>query len=211
MTDSCALPGAGTARAFAPASVDTPSVTASDADGGTLTPPAEQTPLQRETPAPPVRTWVGPSAPERLALLRRTRSIAIVGASANASRASYFVATYLLSSSPYDVYFVNPRAKEILGRPVYPSLEALPVVPDLVDVFRKHDDLPTVLDETLAVGAKTLWLQLGSWHEDVARRGEAEGLDVVMDRCVKIEHARFHGGLHLAGFDTGVISSRRAL
>jgi predicted CoA-binding protein len=109
------------------------------------------------------------------------------------------------------VYFVNPRAKEILGRPVYPSLEALPVVPDLVDVFRKHDDLPTVLDETLAVGAKTLWLQLGSWHEDVARRGEAAGLDVVMDRCVKIEHARFHGGLHLAGFDTGVISSKRAL
>ena len=65
------------------------------------------------------------------------------------------------------------------------------------------------IDETLAVGARTLWLQLGSWHEDVARRAEEAGLDVVMDRCVKIEHARFHGGLHLAGFDTGVISSRR--
>ncbi|WP_298460696.1 CoA-binding protein [uncultured Cellulomonas sp.] len=166
--------------------------------------------MQREDAAP-ARTWLGPSAPERLALLRRTRSIAIVGASANPSRASYFVATYLLSSSPYDVYFVNPRATEILGRTVYPSLEALPVVPDLVDVFRKHDDLPTVLDETLAVGAKALWLQLGSWHEDVARRAQEHGLDVVMDRCVKIEHARFHGGLHLAGFDTGVISSRRAL
>jgi len=72
-----------------------------------------------------------------------------------------------------------------------------------------NDDLPTVLDEAIAVGAKALWLQLGSWHEDVARRGEAAGLDVVMDRCVKIEHARFHGGLHLAGFDTGVISSKR--
>ena len=193
------------------------------------TPPAEQTPLQREAvpaadagaaacaiPAPGTgarapRTWTGPSAARRLEILHRTKSIAIVGASANASRASYFVATYLLSSSPYDVYFVNPRATEILGRPVYPSLEALPVVPDLVDVFRRHDDLPTVLDETLAVGAKTLWLQLGSWHEDVARRAEAAGLDVVMDRCVKIEHARFHGGLHLAGFDTGVISSRRSL
>ena len=79
----------------------------------------------------PERTWVGPNAAQRLALLRRTRSIAVVGASANASRASYFVATYLLSSSPYDVYFVNPRASEILGRPVYPSLDALPVVPDL--------------------------------------------------------------------------------
>jgi predicted CoA-binding protein len=162
------------------------------------------------TPAP-ARTWQGPSAPERLALLRRTRSIAIVGASNNPARASYFVTTYLLSSSPYDLYLVNPRESEILGQPVYPSLDALPVVPDLVDVFRRHDDLPTVLDETLAVGAKALWLQLGSWHEDVARRGEAAGLDVVMDRCVKIEHARFHGGLHLAGFDTGVISSRRAL
>ena len=157
------------------------------------------------------RTWQGPSAPERLALLRRTRSIAIVGASNNPARASYFVTTYLLSSTPYDVYLVNPRETEILGQPVYPSLAALPVVPDLVDVFRRHDDLPTVLDETLAVGATALWLQLGSWHEDVARRGEEAGLTVVMDRCVKIEHARFHGGLHLAGFDTGVISSRRAL
>jgi uncharacterized protein len=156
------------------------------------------------------RTWQGPSAPERLRILRSTRSIAIVGASANPARASYFVATYLLSSSPYDVYFVNPRATEILGHPVYPSLADLPVVPDLVDVFRRHEDLPTVLDETIAVGAKTLWLQLGSWHEAVARKAEAAGLNVVMDRCVKIEHARFHGGLHLAGFDTGVISSRRA-
>ncbi|TKR22370.1 CoA-binding protein [Cellulomonas hominis] len=159
----------------------------------------------------PERTWQGPSAPDRLALLRRTRSIAIVGASNNPARASYFVTTYLLSSTPYDVYLVNPRETSILGQPVYPSLDALPVVPDLVDVFRRHDDLPTVLDETLAVGAKALWLQLGSWHEDVATRGEAAGLTVVMDRCVKIEHARFHGGLHLAGFDTGVISSRRAL
>ena len=158
-----------------------------------------------------MRTWEGPSARERQAILARTTTVAIVGASDNPSRASYFVATYLLSTSPYEIWFVNPRATEILGRPVYPSLEALPVVPDLVDVFRRHDDLPTVLDETLAVGARTLWLQLGSWHEDVARRAQSAGLDVVMDRCVKIEHARFHGGLHLAGFDTGVISSRRAL
>ena len=155
------------------------------------------------------RTWVGPTAPERLAILGRAKSIAIVGASDKPSRASYFVATYLLSSSRYRVYFVNPVATEILGQPVYKSLADLPEVPDLVDVFRRHDDIPSVLDETIAIGAKTLWLQLGSWHEEVAAKAEAAGLDVVKDRCVKIEHARFHGGLHLAGFDTGVISSKR--
>nr|WP_242608104.1 CoA-binding protein [Xylanibacterium ulmi] len=161
-------------------------------------------------PSSHARTWQGPSAPERLALLRRTTSVAIVGASDNPARASYFVATYLLSSSPYDVYFVNPRATSILGRPVYRSLADLPVAPDLVDVFRRHEDLPDVAREAVAVGAKALWLQLGSWNEQAAAISEAGGLDVVMDRCVKIEHARFHGGLHLAGFDTGVISSRRA-
>ncbi len=155
------------------------------------------------------RTWEGPSATERLAILRRSKSIAIVGASTNAARASYFVSTYLLSSSDYRIYFVNPRATEILGQPVYPDLASLPETPDIVDVFRRHDDLPGVLEEAIAVGAKTIWLQLGSWHEDVARDAEAAGLEVVMDRCVKIEHARFDGGLHLAGFNTGVISSRR--
>ena len=157
------------------------------------------------------RTWISPTAPERLAILRKTTSIAMVGASDKPSRASYFVATYLLSSSRYRVYFVNPVAKEILGQPVYKTLADLPEVPDLVDVFRKHDDLPTVLAEAIAVGAKTLWLQLGSWHEDVAAAAEAAGLEVVMDRCLKIEHARFHGGLNLAGFDTGVISAKRQL
>ncbi|KSU65556.1 MULTISPECIES: CoA-binding protein [Micrococcaceae] len=155
------------------------------------------------------RTWEGPGAAERLNILRETKSIAIVGASNKPSRASYFVATYLLSSSKYKVYFINPVLDEILGQPVYKSLADLPETPDLVEVFRKHDDLPTVLDEALAVGAKTLWLQLGSWHEEVAQRAEAAGLNVVMDRCVKIEHARFHGGLRLAGFNTGVISSKR--
>lgn len=159
----------------------------------------------------PERTWEGPSAPERLNLLRTARSIAIVGASDKPSRASYFVATYLQSSSPYRLYFVNPVAKEILGQRAYASLKELPEVPDVVDVFRKHDDLPSVLQETLDVGSKALWLQLGSWHEDVARSAEAAGLNVVMDRCIKIEHARFHGGLNLAGFNTGVISSKRQI
>jgi len=155
------------------------------------------------------RTWTGPSARERKAVLDRTRTVAVVGASDNPARASFFVATYLLSTTPYEVWFVNPRVREILGRPVYPSLDALPGRPDLVDVFRRPADLPGVLDETLAVGTDTFWLQLGLWDEDVARKAEDAGLTVVMDRCLKIEHARFHGGLHLAGFDTGVISSRR--
>ena len=157
------------------------------------------------------RSWVGPTAPERLDILRNTTSIAIVGASDKPSRASYFVATYLLSSTRFKVYFVNPVVDTILGQPVYKSLADLPEVPDLVEVFRKHDDLPGVLDEAIAVGAKTIWLQLGSWHEGVAEKGEAAGLNVVMDRCVKIEHARFHGGLHLAGCNTGVISSKRQI
>lgn len=155
------------------------------------------------------RTWEGPSAPERLNILSNAKSIAIVGASDKPSRASYFVATYLQSSSPYRLYFVNPTATEILGQPVYKSLADVPEQPDIVDVFRRHDDLPSVLEEAKAVNAKTLWLQLGSWHEDVARNAEAAGLNVVMDRCIKIEHARFHGGLNLAGFNTGVISSKR--
>ncbi|MFI5084294.1 MAG: CoA-binding protein [Actinomycetales bacterium] len=155
------------------------------------------------------RTWQGPSAPERLGLLRKARSIAIVGASDKPSRASYFVATYLLASTGYRVYFVNPVVPEILGRPTYASLADLPESPDIVDVFRRHADLPGVLEEAIAAGAGTLWLQLGSWHEEVARKAGAAGMAVVMDRCVKIEHARFHGGLHLAGFNTGVISSRR--
>jgi predicted CoA-binding protein len=153
--------------------------------------------------------WVEPSARERLALLRRIRTVAMVGASANPARASNFVATYLLASTDYDVYFVNPNATEILGRPVYASLDRLPVAPDLVDVFRKPADLPEVLAETLAVGASGWWLQFGLYDTALAKEAEASGLTVVMDRCLKIEHARFHGGLHLSGFDTGVISSRR--
>ena len=167
--------------------------------------------LPGAVPTMPGRTWIGPTQQERFGLLRRAKSIAIVGASNNPARASYFVATYLLSSTAYDVYLVNPRETEILGQPVYATLSDLPVVPDIVDVFRRHDDLPGVAQEAIEVGAQTLWLQLGSWNEDAAAIAEGAGLSVVMDRCIKIEHARFHGGLHLAGFDTGVISSRRQL
>jgi predicted CoA-binding protein len=172
--------------------------------------------LENTVPAGAVRSesslsWQPPSARERLALLSRTKSVTIVGASDNPARPSYFVATYLLSSSEYQVNFVNPRLSTLLGHPVYPSLADVPGELDLVSVFRKHADLPGVAEEVVKAGARTLWLQLGLWHEPVAERASQAGLDVVMNRCVKIEHARFAGGLHLAGFNTGVISSRRRL
>ena len=158
----------------------------------------------------PVPGWKQPSALERKRILDRTRSIAIVGASSNPSRASYFVTTYLLSTAKeYTLYLVNPGEIEILGQPVYPSLRDLPEVPDMVDVFRRSEELPPIANETVELGASTLWAQLGLWSAEAARIATGAGLDVVMDRCTKIEHARFAGGLHLAGFDTGVISSRR--
>jgi len=157
------------------------------------------------------RTWVGPSARDRLNILQKAKSVAIVGASPNPARSSYFVATYLQQSSDYDLYFVNPNADEILGQKVYKSLADLPVVPDIVDVFRKAGDIPSVIDDVVAIGAKTIWVQLGIWNEEAAYYGEEKGLTVVMDRCLKVEHARFHGGLHLLGFDTGQITSRKTV
>jgi len=159
---------------------------------------------------PPIDGWTPPGASARRAILERSRSVAIVGASSNPARASNFVATYLLSSSAdFDIYLVNPRESEILGEPVYASLADLPVVPDIVDVFRRSEDLPAIAEEAIGIGAKAFWVQLGLWSGEAAQRASGAGLDVVMDRCLKIEHARFHGGLHLAGFDTGVISSSR--
>jgi predicted CoA-binding protein len=157
------------------------------------------------------RTWHGPDAKQRLRILREAKSVAIVGASPNAARSSYFVGTYLQQSSDYRVYFVNPNASEILGQPAYPDLASLPEVPDIVDVFRKGSDIPSVVDDVVAIGAKTIWVQLGIWNQDAAYYGESKGLTVVMDRCIKIEHARFHGGLHLMGFDTGQITARKTI
>jgi predicted CoA-binding protein len=157
----------------------------------------------------PPRAYVAPTAPERLALLRAAGSVAIVGASPNPNRASYFVAAYLRAETRYRLFFVNPTVSEIMGAPCYPALADLPEVPDIVDVFRRAQDLPQVTEEAIAIGAKVLWFQLGLWDEASAEHAHAAGLEVVMDRCLKIEHARFKGGLHLAGFDTGVLSSRR--
>ncbi len=151
------------------------------------------------------------TAKQRLEILQSSKVVAMVGVSSNRSRASYFVASYLKGGDYYKVYYVNPMIDTLFDEKVYIALKDLPEKPDIVDVFRKPADTPAVLDEAIEIGAKTIWLQLGITNEEVAERGSKAGLNVVMNRCLKIEHARFHGGLHLAGFNTGVISSRRAI
>lgn len=145
---------------------------------------------------------------ERLRIIRDAGSVALVGVSANPIRSSNFVASYLVRT-PLRTYPVNPRYDEVLGLRCYPSLHDLPEVPDVVDVFRRPDQIPAVVAEAIEVGAKVVWFQLGLRNDEAAAMARDAGLDVVQDRCLKIEHARWAGGLHLAGFDTGVISSKR--
>lgn len=149
-----------------------------------------------------------PGARDRLRIIQESRTVALVGVSANPIRSSNFVASYLVRTD-FVTYPVNPRYEEILGLRSYPSLHDLPEPPDIVDVFRRRDELPAVVDEAIAVGAKVVWFQLGLRHDEAAQKAADAGLKVVQDRCLKIEHARFAGGLHLGGFDTGVITSRR--
>jgi hypothetical protein len=126
-------------------------------------------------------------------ILLQTRSVAIVGVSGDPMRPSHGVYQYLKSASDYELYLVNPTISEIDGASVYPSLAELPVVPDLVDVFRRREHLRSVLTETITIGAKTLWLQQGLTDDEVARDGAAAGLQVVMDRCLKVDHANLLG------------------
>ena len=141
-------------------------------------------------------------------VLQDNRVIAVVGLSPNWNRPSYFAAKYMLEHG-YTVIPVNPGATEILGQKCYPDLAAIPVKVDLVDVFRKPEDAGPIADEAIRIGAKCLWLQLGVIHREAADKAVAAGLDVVMDRCVKIEYARLFGGLNFAGVNTQVISARR--
>ncbi len=145
------------------------------------------------------RTWPEPDDDAVGRILRGASSIAIVGASPRPDRPSHQVGAYLQGTGAYRVYFVNPRADVILGEKAYPDLASLPEVPDIVDVFRRAEDVPPVVDEAIAAGASTVWLQLGVWNEDAARAAEAAGLTVVMDRCIKIEHARLLSGARTAG------------
>jgi len=141
-------------------------------------------------------------------ILQTARVIAVVGLSAHWYRPSYFAAKYMQDHG-YRVIPVNPGYAEALGERAYPSLDAIPEPVDIVDVFRKPAELPTVAREAVAKGAKVLWMQLGLRSDEAARIATEAGLDVVMDRCVKIEHARILGGLNWCGVNTGVISSRR--
>ena len=134
-------------------------------------------------------TATAPSDEEIRELLLSTKTIAIVGVSANTDRASYHVARYLQKNTQYELFFVNPAVDEILGQKVYKSLSEIEEEIDLVDVFRKPDDCLTVLEEAIAIKAKAIWLQLGISVPEVATQAEAAGLTVVMDRCIKIDQA----------------------
>jgi predicted CoA-binding protein len=143
-------------------------------------------------------------------ILAQCRTIAVVGLSANWYRPSNFAAKYMQDKG-YRIVPVNPAYKEVLGQRCYPDLAAIGERVDMVDCFRKPADIPPIAREAVAVGAKVLWMQLGIRNDEAARIALDGGLDVVMDRCVKIEHARILAGLNWAGVNTGIISSRRPL
>jgi uncharacterized protein len=143
-------------------------------------------------------------------ILRFTRTIAVVGLSAEWHRPSYFAAKYMQQHG-YRILPVNPRyaGTTVLGEACFARLEDIPFAIDMVDVFRKPADVPAVAASAVAIGAKVLWQQLGVANLEADALAREAGLDSVMDRCVKIEHARLFGGLHWAGINTGVISARR--
>jgi len=142
-------------------------------------------------------------------ILTRSRTLAVVGLSASWFRPSNFAAKYMLDHG-YRVIPVNPRYGEVLGQRCYPDLAAVPEPVDIVDGFRRAAEMPQLAREAVAIGARVLWMQLGIRNEEAARIAGDAGLEVVMDRCVKIEHARIMGGLNWAGVNTGVISARRS-
>ena len=140
--------------------------------------------------------------------LEQCQTIAVVGLSDKPHRPSYFVGKYLLDHG-YTMIPVNPTKSEILGQTCYPSISDVPVPIDMVDCFRKSDQMPELAKDAVAIGARCLWMQLSVVNEEAYKTATDAGLDVVMDRCAKIEHARLFGGLNWAGVNTGIISSKR--
>lgn len=141
-------------------------------------------------------------------ILATHKVIAVVGLSGDWFRPSYFAAKYMLEHG-YTVIPVNPRYPHIMGQASYASLRDVPVKVDIVDVFRKTEDVLPIAEEAIAIGAKVLWQQIGVKNMDAVKIAEAAGLDCVMDRCVKIEHGRLFGGLGWVGVNTRVISAKR--
>jgi uncharacterized protein len=156
----------------------------------------------------PYHRGMSPDLPTLRRILTECRTIAVVGLSADWNRPSYFAASYLQGKG-YRIVPVNPKAESILGERCYPRLEDIPVAVDMVDVFRKPADVPPIAASAVAIGARCLWQQLGVVNDEADAIARRAGLDSVMDRCVKIEHARLFGGLHWAGVNTGIVSSRR--
>jgi predicted CoA-binding protein len=151
---------------------------------------------------------------ERRALLDRSRTVAMVGASSNPSRPSYFVFSYLRTRGRLEITPINPTIQQIDGVRAYPSLAAYAAergAPDIVDVFRKPEEAPQVARDAIAAGAKAIWFQYGVINDEAIRIADDAGLDVVVDRCIKVESARFDGGLALGGMNTGVLTARRRL
>ncbi|MBL8519722.1 MAG: CoA-binding protein [Betaproteobacteria bacterium] len=142
-------------------------------------------------------------------ILKDSKTIAVVGLSANWWRPSYFAAKYMQEHG-YRVIPVNPAYTEVLGETCYKSLRDIPQKVDIVDCFRKSEEIPALAADAVAIRAKCLWMQLGVANEAAAATARAAGLDVIMDRCVKIEHGRLFGGLNYAGVNTKVISAKRA-
>jgi uncharacterized protein len=152
------------------------------------------------------------SASERLRILNDAKTIAMVGLSSDPMRPSHFAAIYMQSEG-YRIVPINPRyaGQKILGETVYASLSDIPFPVDIVDVFRKPNECPGLAEEAIKIGARVFWIQLGIESDEAGRIAREGGLDFVQNRCVKIEHARFHGGMNLVGLATGVISGRRKL
>ena len=146
---------------------------------------------------------------DRLEILRKYRNIAMVGLSTNIRRPSHFAAVYLKARG-YNIIPVNPSATEVLGRRCFASLTDIPEPVDVVDIFRPSSEVPPLVEDAIAIGAKVVWMQLGVIHYEAAQRARDAGLEVVMDHCMKIEHGRFFGGLGWVGVNTKVISAKRA-
>jgi len=158
--------------------------------------------------SPVLGTRFATTAQQHLRILKQYKRIAMVGLSANPYRPSHFVALYMKAAG-YEIFPVNPRERTIAGRPCYASLAEVPPPVEIVDIFREPSAVPAIVEEAIAAGAKVIWMQLGVIHEPAAERALRAGLEVVMDRCVKIEHARFFGGLSTLGLNAGVLSARK--